>query len=238
MNQNQDQHIKRLKLYKALKIGYYRNERKQAKALKKYGYVLDKELSMGRERMVAFNPTTKKVLFVENGTNPTNVGDIVNDAYLVAGAIKKTGRFKRAKNTLNLAHDRYKDYKFTLAGHSLGGNLTNYIATPSDKVINYNAAYSKNAKPRANVTNFRVASDPISSYSPEGNTKIVEVPKQQKEPTAQTNKLLRPKPKETEEASTKVIEGNAIKEQATAATTFNPIAGHYLSNIQGASIFL
>lgn len=235
MNQNQDQHIRRLKLYKALKIGYYRNERRQAKALKKYGYVLDKELSMGRERMVAFNPTTKKVLFVENGTNPLHAGDIINDAYLSVGAIKKTGRFKRAKNTLNMAHDRYKDYKFTLAGHSLGGNFTNYIATPTDKVINYNAAYSPYARARPNVTNFRVASDPISSFSPEGNTKIVQAPKQVREPTEQTNKLLRPKPKETEESQQKVIEGNAIKEQPTS---LNPIAGHYLSNIQKSSIFL
>lgn len=234
---NQKQHIRRLKLYKALKIGYYRNERRQAKALKKYGYILDKELSLGRERMVAFNPNTKKVLFVENGTDPRNPFDIATDASLAIGRIRKTGRFKRAKNTLNLAHDRYKDYKFTLAGHSLGGNLTNYIASRNDKVINYNAAFSPNVKARENVTNYRVASDPISAFSPEGNTKLVSVPKPKVEPNygAKYNALLRPKPKEPEEPTK--IDGNVIMGKETGSA-LNPLRGHNLDNIQQSRIFL
>ena len=189
--------------------------------------------------MVAFNPTTKKVLFVENGTDPRNPYDIASDVALAAGATKHTRRFSRAKSTLNMAHDRYKDYKFTLAGHSLGGNITNYIATPNDKVINYNAAYAPKAKARPNITNFRIASDPISSYSPEGNTKLISVPKQQVQDISKErpNKLLRPKPKETEESQQKVIDGNAIKGEITGSP-LNPLSGHNLDNIQKSAIFL
>lgn len=240
-----DKPKKKLKLYKALKIGYLRNEKRQAKVLKKFGYVLDKDLT-NRERMVAFNPYTKKVLFVENGTDPRNPYDIANDISLAAGRIKKTGRFKRAKNTLNIAHDRYKDYKFTLAAHSLGGNIANYIAPKTDKVINYNAAYSPFVRPRENVKNFRVASDPISAFSPQGNTTELKIPKQEKEIKPQQNKLLRPSPKEKEPKQETKVQGNAIQsnEPATEYTAeivgsaLNPLRGHNLENIRNTNIFL
>ena len=45
---------KQLKLYGALKIGYLRDEKKQAKALKQFGYVLDKSLT-NREHLTAYD---------------------------------------------------------------------------------------------------------------------------------------------------------------------------------------
>jgi hypothetical protein len=59
--------LKKLSLYKSLKIGYFRNPDKQAKRLKRFGYVLDKELT-NKERMVAYSPYTNKVIYVENGS--------------------------------------------------------------------------------------------------------------------------------------------------------------------------
>ena len=55
--------IKRLSMYKALKLGYLRNEAKQAKRLKRFGYVVDKELT-NNQHLVARNAFNGKVLFV------------------------------------------------------------------------------------------------------------------------------------------------------------------------------
>lgn len=173
---------KKLKLYKALKIAYMRNKpKRQARLLKKYGYILDTDLSDARETMVAYNPFDKKVLFIPNGTEFKNTGtnqktkekDLLTDFNLALGGIKQTGRYKDTKNTLTKAHDKYKDANFIVAGHSLGGTLGNYVAEKKDKVITYNAGFSPNMKARENVTNYRTQGDVVSVLAPKQNSVIL-----------------------------------------------------------------
>lgn len=52
---------KKLNLYKALEIGYLRNEAKQKKRLKRFGYRLVPDLTT-REHVVAINPVNNKLL--------------------------------------------------------------------------------------------------------------------------------------------------------------------------------
>jgi hypothetical protein len=160
---------KKLSLYKALQIGYLRNERKQKKRLKRFGYILDPTLT-NNEHLVAYNPISKKVIFVSNGsqTNPIKqpiqfykdwIG--TNIAGTGLNRIKKTPRYIRDNQTYLAAKNKYKDSKFVLAAHSLGGGTVARIAKPEDTAITLNAALI-NQKPRANVQNYRVAGDIVS----------------------------------------------------------------------------
>lgn len=154
---------KKLRLYNALNIGYLRNERKQKKRLKRFGYVLDTELT-NRERLVAWNPFNKKLLYVENGTQPSNLDDITNDLLIGIGVNKGSKRVEEAKNTLLKAKKKYNVPNATLVSHSLGGNVAHYIANEGDKVISYNPALI-NQKKRPNETIYRTEGDPVSAFA-------------------------------------------------------------------------
>jgi hypothetical protein len=152
---------KKLRLYNALRIGYLRTEAKQAKRLKRFGYILDKELT-NREHLVAFNPFTNKGLFVSNGTQITSAADILTDIALASGNLKNTPRFKSDSNAYLKAKDKYKDVQFKLVSHSLGGGIVSALDLKgNDRGITYNAANILQ-KPKKNVTNFRTAGDLIS----------------------------------------------------------------------------
>lgn len=161
---------KKIRLYNALKIGYLRNEAKQAKRLKRFGYVLDKDLT-NREHLVAFNPFNNKVLFVSNGTQVTNIKDLYTDvAGIGLGRLKKTNRFKSDQNAYLKAKEKYKESPVTLVAHSLGGAIVSALDLKgNDKAITYNPANILQ-KPKKNVTNFRTAGDPFSLFSRDTRT--------------------------------------------------------------------
>jgi hypothetical protein len=100
---------KKLSLYKAIKIGYLRDKKKQAKILKKYGYVLDPTLSDDRQFITAFNPFSNKLLRISNGTDFTNNKDVMTDVMLARGKIKETERFKEEKDSLLKAKKKYNE---------------------------------------------------------------------------------------------------------------------------------
>lgn len=163
---------KKLSLYKALKIGYLRNEKKQKKRLKKFGYIIDPTLTTN-EHLVAYNPVTKKVIFVSNGSSTTPIRQPVqfikdwvgtNVAGTGLGRIKETPRYYRDNQSYLAAKAKYKNARFVLAGHSLAGGTIARIAKPEDTAITLNAALI-NQKPRQNVHNFRVAGDAVSAFA-------------------------------------------------------------------------
>jgi len=162
--------IKKLSLYRALKLGYLRNEKKQKKRLKRFGYRLDTELS-NNERMVAFNPTSNKVLFVENGSqtsifNPNQFReDWLNNVTTVAtGAFPYTPRFQDAKNAYLKAKKKYNDVSFKMLGHSQSAISVNELAGSNDKGYTFNGALIKQ-KDNPNVTNYRTKNDLVSSLA-------------------------------------------------------------------------
>jgi hypothetical protein len=167
---------KKLKLHKALKIGYTRDLNKQQKMLKKYGYVIDKDLTNPREQVIAYNPFDRKLLFIENGTDPNSEKDLVTDLLLAQGGIKQSARYIDSKNALTKAVNKYKDVKpnnVNIVGHSLGGNLTNYLAPSGSNAITYNAAFTPGQKVRDNVHNYVTKDDIVSSYYTKPNTTVL-----------------------------------------------------------------
>jgi hypothetical protein len=162
-----------LKLYTALKIGNLRNERKQQNALKRYGYILDRPLSNGRQTMVAYNPKKNQVLFLENGTDPSNFKDIYTDVQLARGQLASTERYRETKQIYDTAKSKYKGAVFKDIGYSLGGALVNAIAQPEDKAVVFNSPFLKSTPVKSNVSSLRVEGDPVSIYSPPENTRLL-----------------------------------------------------------------
>lgn len=163
---------RRLSLYKALKIGYLRNERKQKKRLKKFGFRIDTELS-NKERLIAFNPTTNKVIFVENGSQFNPIKDVNqfredwlnNITSIPTGSFTYTPRFQEAKNAYLKAKKKYgEDKKFELVGHSQSAITVNELAGKNDTGVTYNGAFLKQ-KDNPNVTNYRSANDVVSLFA-------------------------------------------------------------------------
>jgi hypothetical protein len=171
---------KKIRLYNALKAGYMRNERRQAKYLKKFGYILDPELTRGRENIVAYNPFDKKLLYISNGTDFTSAEDVANDALILLGSQKESGRIRDEKQLLTKARNKYKDAKLVMASHSLGGQIQHNIAPSDARVVTYNPAYSFNQKVRPNFENYRTQGDIISTFAPKANTTILENPNPQR----------------------------------------------------------
>lgn len=161
---------RRLKLYKALKTGYLRDEDKQAKVLKRFGYSLDRRLSDGRQTMVAYNPVENKVLFVENGTAIHSKKDLGTDLIVALGGIKQTARYEETKHTYDAAKAKYKGAEIVAAGHSLGGGLLNAVVQKGDTAYTYNPAIVNQPLNR-NVENYRTRGDVVSLLSPEQNTR-------------------------------------------------------------------
>lgn len=155
---------RKLRLHNALKIGYLRNETKQQKRLKAFGYVLDKDLTTDKH-LVAYNPFNKKVIFVSNGTDITSPADLYTDATGVAPRrLHHTERYQQDYSAYLKAKEKYKDAPVTLVGHSLGGGIVTEMARPEDRAITYNPAniYQKR---KSNVYNYRTAGDPFSAFS-------------------------------------------------------------------------
>jgi hypothetical protein len=168
--QNQD-----LSLFQALNAGYKRDLDKAQKKLSKHGYEVDRELSDSRERVVAYNKDKGKILFIENGTDPTNLKDLKTDVGLGLGKLPQDKRIANAKDALVKAKEKYKAVNGTvLVGHSLGGGITNSIAGGGDKVINYNPAYTVGQTSRKNVENYRTKGDVVSLFAPSSNTKVLD----------------------------------------------------------------
>jgi hypothetical protein len=162
---------KKLKLYNALKIGYFRNENKQRKRLKRFGYRLDNELT-NREHMVAYNPYSNKLLFVSNGTQPNNTTDLANDLLIGLGVGgRNQRRVEEHKNALLKAKEKYGTKSATIVGHSLGGNTSHYIGSADDKIISYNPALI-NQKVRRNETILKTKYDPVSALA--SNAKVID----------------------------------------------------------------
>ena len=174
---------RKLSLYKALKLGYLRNERKQKKRLKRFGYRIDSELS-NKERMVAFNPTTNKVIFVENGSQFNPIADVnqfredwLNNITTVpTGTFGYTPRFQDAKSAYLKAKKKYGESKFELVGHSQAAVSINELAGANDKAYTYNGAFLKQ-KDNPNVTNYRTENDIVSAFANPNDMKTLYQPK-------------------------------------------------------------
>lgn len=166
---------KKISLYKALKAGYTRDIDKQQKVFKKYGFIVDRDLTDEREHVVAYNPERKKLLYISQGTDPSSVKDIKTDLALAAGMLKDTPRYKEEKAAFDAARAKYgvEGKDIVLAGHSLSGNIVNYLAPSGSEAYTYNAAFTPGQKVRENVHNYKTSGDIFSTFAPSATTTVM-----------------------------------------------------------------
>jgi hypothetical protein len=155
--------MSKINFYNALKNSYA--DRKQQKtAFVKEGFVFDSDLS-NHEHQVYYNPNEKKMLYSVKGTNPLSLKDLGTDLYLASGHLKDTSRFREEKANLEKAKKRYNPTNTTIAGHSLGASLSQYIAGKNDKVFTLDKGATFGQKTRSNETAFRVQGDAVSALN-------------------------------------------------------------------------
>ena len=167
---------RRMKLYRALQIGYLRNERKQRKRLKRFGYVLDAGLS-NKERTVAYNPTLNKVLYIVNGSETRPLAEpkqFIKDwthnlIAIPTGTYKQSPRYNQEYANFRVAKDKYGGARFTVVGHSQSAQLSQGLPQKGDTGISLNPALI-NQKPRPNVYNYRVEGDAVSAFAADTKT--------------------------------------------------------------------
>lgn len=147
-----------LNFYDVLKNSY----KPTSSAFSKQGYIYDKDLS-NHNQQVYYNPKDKKMVLSVAGTH--NLKDWGTNAYLATGQLKKTKRYKEAQNTLSKAKQKYQPANTTVAGHSLGGSIGQYIAGGNDKVYTLDKGATIGQKTRANETAFRHSNDLVSLFS-------------------------------------------------------------------------
>lgn len=149
-----------LNFHSVLKNSYDTRDKQKTKFIKD-GYVFDSDLS-NDNNSVYFNPKQNKLLMSVKGTNPFSLKDLGSDAYLAMGMLKNTDRYKESKNTLEKAKKRYSPKESTIAGHSLGGTISQYIAGKDDKVYTLDKGATIGQKTRSNENAYRVSGDAVS----------------------------------------------------------------------------
>jgi hypothetical protein len=159
-----------MNLYDVLKNSYA-DKKKQMEGLKKYGYNYDSMLS-NHNQQVYYNPKDQNLVVNVSGTH--NLKDWGTDAYLAAGKLKDTTRYKEADRTFKEAKLKYKPKNTKVVGHSLGGSIASYIAGKNDKVSTLNSGYTIGQKTKKNRTEYQVAGDAVSLLgSGQKHTKIL-----------------------------------------------------------------
>jgi hypothetical protein len=153
--------MSKINLHSAIKNSYAPREQ-QKNAFKNEGFVYDSDLSNHNEQ-VYYNPTQKKLLYTVAGTH--NLRDWGTDSWLAFGNLKGTDRYKEAKNVLEKAKKRYNPKETTVAGHSLGGSVSQYIASPTDKVFTLDKGATFGQKTRGNETAYRTSGDLVSALN-------------------------------------------------------------------------
>ena len=150
-----------LNFHDVLKNSYLSKD-KQKDAFKNNGYEYDSELSNDNQQ-VYYNGNKKKLLYSIAGTH--NLSDVGTDAYMAFGNLKGTNRYIEAESNLKKAKDKYKPNETSIAGHSIGGNIGQYIAGKDDKVFSYDKASTIGTPTRDNETSYRTSGDLVSVLS-------------------------------------------------------------------------
>ena len=173
--------IKRLSLYKSLQLGYLKNEAKQAKRLKKFGYIIDKDLT-DNQHLVARNAFNGKILFVNNGSSISafdpnqTIKDWRSNIFNVStGTFQYTPRYQEDKNTYLKIKNKYKDAPVVMVAHSQGAISVNDLAKTGDKGFTFNGALLRQ-KNNPNVTNYRTKGDLVSAFANPNDMKTLASP--------------------------------------------------------------
>jgi hypothetical protein len=134
------------------------------------GFEMDRAES-GSKRAVFVNKQTKEVVIAHRGTDPKLASNLSTDFAVALGLEGMTRRFSNAAEKDAGTQEKYKGYKVSLTGHSLGATIATHSSKQNNlKAYLFNAGsgilnpshYIRTQKQNRNVTHFSTAADPLS----------------------------------------------------------------------------
>ncbi len=134
------------------------------------GYVRDTSISRAHT-IVFVDEANKHVVVVHRPTD--NLYDVASDVFMSVGLF--TPRFKEAKTVQDKALKKYKGYRISVIGYSLGASVAEKVSKDSTKDIHEIILMSKPVTPhdvligqKANekTTEIRSTADPVSVLKP------------------------------------------------------------------------
>lgn len=128
---------------------------------KKYGYVLDEDLSNAEQKVYIDKDKNPKIVF----TGTRKGADLITDTALAFGFAGVTPRFRRSSQLVDKVKQKYKNRPITALGHSLGGSLAESVAGKVDKVVTLDKGvglFGIGKRIRPNTTDVRTSNDIFS----------------------------------------------------------------------------
>jgi hypothetical protein len=152
--------VKSTELKDLIQASYSRNT--PAKEIgKKYGYVLDEDLSNAEQKVFLDKNKNPKIVF----TGSRKGMDVLTDLAVLGGVAGLTPRFQRSTKLVDTVKQKYKNRPITAIGDSLGGTLAESVGGKVDKVITTSKGvglFGIGKKIRSNQTDIRASNDVIS----------------------------------------------------------------------------
>jgi hypothetical protein len=129
------------------------------------GYTLDDDFSTD-EHIVIVNPEANEVAIGIRGT-AFNLNNMLTDATIALGNFEQSERARRTIELRDRLRQRYPNFAFHYAGHSMGGTAAAYAAQddPNANATTFNAGstpFGGATETAENVTNYRTEGDAIS----------------------------------------------------------------------------
>jgi hypothetical protein len=128
---------------------------------KKYGYVLDEDLSNAEQKVFLDKQKNPKIVF----TGSRKGADFITDVALGFGLAGLTPRFQNSSKLVDKVKQKYKNKPITALGDSLGGSLAESVGGKVDKVITTSKGvglFGIGKRIRPNQTDIRASNDWIS----------------------------------------------------------------------------
>ena len=151
---------------------------------------LDTDLS-SQKNSVFTNSSTGEVVISYKGTNPKNVEDLGDDAFIASPFLweSDTSRFKGAQNLYEAVESKYGKSNISITGHSLGGSIAMHVGERADvPTFSYNPGISAGAALDTHNNNktksiiYRTSTDIVSGFAADvlgDNRRVVTVPQSQ-----------------------------------------------------------
>jgi len=127
---------------------------------KQQGYEMDKELS-NHNQQILYNKKTGHMVMSVAGTHTPQ--DVLVDAQLMAGNLKKTDRYREAEMTLKKAKAKYNPSSTTGVAHSLGGSIISKLDL--DKKVTLDKGAEPGASTGKTEIALRSSGDIVSAFS-------------------------------------------------------------------------
>jgi dienelactone hydrolase len=136
--------------------------------------------SLSDRRSKVYQDETGKTFVSFRGTDPSRMGDLFADGYIALGMQNRSGRFKEAEQKMKKVAKKFPTSDIYTTGHSLGGGVSNYVAS-RNKHVKASYAYAPGSnvvldaqnigrkdifakkKSKAKIHSYSTGVDPISA---------------------------------------------------------------------------